>query len=57
MKERYKRLYNELEFLMNYAPVMDDCTDEENLMYHNMEKLRISIENCGYVEKTEDKNG
>lgn len=29
MKERYKRLYNELEFLMNHAPVMDDCIDEK----------------------------
>lgn len=48
MKERLKSLYKEIEFLLNHAPVEDDCTDEENEIYSEMANLKNAIENAGY---------
>ncbi len=44
MEERFTRLYTELEFLLNNAPVESDCTDEENKMYSDMADLKASME-------------
>lgn len=44
MEERFIRLYAELEFLLNNAPVESDCTDEENKMYSDMANLKTSME-------------
>ncbi len=43
-----KNLYKEIDFLLNHAPVEDDCTDEENEMYSDMANLKNSMENAGY---------
>lgn len=43
MNERIKKLYEELDFLLNYAPVEDDCTSQENAMYSDMANLKESI--------------
>ena len=43
MNESIKKLYEELEFLLNHAPVEDDCTSEENEMYADMANLKESI--------------
>lgn len=48
MKERLKNLYKEIEFLLNNAPIEDDCTDEENEMYSYMANLKNSMEDAGY---------
>lgn len=48
MEERLKNLYKEIDFLLNNAPVEDDCTDEENEMYSDMANLKNSMENTGY---------
>jgi hypothetical protein len=48
MKKRLVNLYKEIEFLLNHAPIEDDCTDEENEMYADMANLKNSMENAGY---------
>ena len=48
MQERLHKLYTELEFLLNNAPVIDDCTNEENKMYADMATLKCSIKDAGY---------
>ncbi len=48
MEERLRNLYKEIDFLLNHAPVEDDCTDEENEMYSDMANLKNSMENAGY---------
>ncbi len=48
MEERLKSLYKELEFLVNHAPIEDNCTDEENEMYSDMANLKNSMKNAGY---------
>lgn len=45
MNERINNLYKELEYLLNHAPAVDDCTEEENEMYSDMANLKNSIEN------------
>jgi len=47
MGERIKKLYKELDFLLNHAPIEDDCSDAENKMYLDMANLKNSIENAG----------
>lgn len=44
MEERFTKLYTELDFLLNNAPVESDCTDEENKMYSDMANLKASME-------------
>lgn len=39
-------LYGELDFLLNNAPIVDDCNVEENEMYYDMANLKNSIENA-----------
>ena len=46
MEERLTKLYKELEFLLNNAPVESDCTDEENRMYSDMANLKNSMEDA-----------
>ena len=48
MEERLKKLYREIEFLLNHAPIEDDCTIEENQMYSDMVNLKNSMEDAGY---------
>lgn len=48
MEERLKKMYKELEFLLNHAPAEDNCTDEENEMYSDMANLKNSMEDAGY---------
>lgn len=48
MKERLDGLYKEVETLLNLAPVEDDCTDEENVMYSDMANLKESMFDAGY---------
>lgn len=45
MKDRLNKLLKELELFLNYSPIMDDCTDDENQMYADMANLKCSIEN------------
>lgn len=47
MEERIRKLYKELDFLLNHAPTEDDCSDAENEMYSDMANLKNSIENAG----------
>lgn len=47
MEERIRKLYKELDFLLNHAPIEDDCSDAENEMYSDMANLKNSIENAG----------
>lgn len=47
MEERLKNLYKEIEFLLNHAPIEDDCTKNENQMYSDMANLKSSMENLG----------
>lgn len=46
MEERLVKLYTELEFLLNNAPIEGDCTNEENEMYSDMANLKSSMENA-----------
>lgn len=46
MEERFVNVYKELNFLLNNAPVEDDCTDEENEMYSDTANLKNSMENA-----------
>lgn len=48
MEERLRKLYDELEFLLNNAPDEYDCTYEENEMYADIANLKSSVENAGY---------
>lgn len=48
MTKRMNDLYKELDFLLNNAPIEDDCTDEENQMYSDMANFKNSMENAGY---------
>lgn len=48
MNKRMNKLYKEIEFLLNCAPIVEDCTDEENEMYSDMANLKCSMENAGY---------
>ena len=48
MKTRIAKLYNELDVILNNAPIEDDCTPEENEMYSDMANLKNSIINAGY---------
>ena len=48
MKERLIKLYKEIDFLLNSAPVEDDCTEEQNVMYFDMANLKCSMEDAGY---------
>ena len=45
MNERISKLYKELEYLLNHAPAVDDCTAKENEVYSDMANLKNSIEN------------
>lgn len=44
--QRIKKLYKELEYILNTAPIEDDCTDEENQIYSDIANLKNSIENA-----------
>lgn len=44
MRERLKTLEQELDDLLNLAPIGNDCTNNENQMYSDMATLRNSIE-------------
>lgn len=44
MNKRFNKLLEELESLLNYAPIEDDCTDKENEMYSDMANPKNSIE-------------
>lgn len=48
MEERLRNFYKELLFLLNNAPVEDDCTDAENQMYSDMANLKNSMEDAGF---------
>lgn len=48
MEERLKNLYKEIYFLLNHAPIEDDCVSEENKMYSDMATLMKSMEDAGY---------
>lgn len=48
MKERLEKLYKELDFLINNAPIEDDCTEEESMMYFHMSNLYDSMTDAGY---------
>lgn len=48
MEERLTKLYKEIEFLLNNAPIEDDCTDDQNAMYSDMANLKCSMEDTGY---------
>ena len=50
MEKRLKTLYQELEILLNYAPCMDDCTEEENEVYSDMANLKNSLFNAGLYQ-------
>lgn len=43
MNERLQKLMEELENLLNQAPVEDDCTEMENNMYSDMANLKEAI--------------
>ena len=51
MENRLKTLYQELEILLNYAPCMDDCTEEENEVYSDMANLKNSLFNAGLYQE------
>ena len=42
---RLRKLYHEVDFLLNNAPAEEDCTDDENDMYSEMANLKIAMEN------------
>ena len=48
MEERLKILCQELEIILNMAPSLNDCTDEENQVYSDMANLRYSLFDAGY---------
>lgn len=48
MEERLKNLYQEIATLLNMAPSLDDCTDEENEVYSDMSNLYNSLYDAGY---------
>lgn len=48
MNERLKALYKEVEVLLNLAPCVEDCTDEENDMYSEMANLKEALFDAGY---------
>lgn len=54
MEERLTNLYKEIEFLLNNAPIEDDCTDDQNAMYSDMANLKCSMEDAGFA--TTDSN-
>lgn len=43
MEERINKLFEELDTLLNTAPVEEDCTDKQNAMYSDMANLKESI--------------
>lgn len=44
MNKRLNKLIEELDSLLNMAPIEDDCTKNENKMYSDMADLKGSIE-------------
>lgn len=48
MEERIKKLYKEIDFLLNHSSCIDDCTKEQNKMYSDMANLKNSMEDAGY---------
>ena len=44
--ERFEKLYKDVEFFLNNAPVEDDCTDDENEIYCELANLKNVIDNC-----------
>lgn len=42
-RKKLRELHKELDTLLNDAPVIEDCTDEENDMYFHMANLKESI--------------
>lgn len=51
MEDRIKKLYEELDFLLNNAPVEGDCTNKENTMYSDMANLKESIFDVIYAKE------
>lgn len=47
--QRIKKLYEELDHILNTAPIENDCTDEENQIYSDIANLKNSIENANLV--------
>lgn len=48
MEKRIENLAKEVEFLLNHAPVEDDCTKEENEFYSELANLKDCLANMGY---------
>lgn len=48
MDKRLKDLYQEIKTLLNMAPCLDDCTDQENEVYSDMANLYNSLYDAGY---------
>lgn len=44
--QRMKRLYKELDYILNTAASVDDCSEEENQIYSDIANLKNSIENA-----------
>lgn len=48
MEEKLKKLFKEINSILNLAPVDEDCTEEELIMYSDMSKLYESLFDAGY---------
>ena len=53
MKERLETLYEEIESILNIAPSEENCSEDENIMYSEMENLKEALYNAGYYKKDE----
>ena len=49
MEDRLRALYKEIETLLNLAPSVEDCTDEQNEVYSDMANLKDSLFDAGYA--------
>lgn len=48
MVERLLNLYKEIDTILNNAPCMEDCADEDNAVYSDMANLKESLFDAGY---------
>lgn len=48
MEDRLRKLYQEIDHLLNLAPCEADCTEKENAVYSDMANLKDSLYDAGY---------
>lgn len=48
MVERLRNLCKEIDIILNNAPCVGDCTDEDNAVYSDMASLKESLFDAGY---------